>query len=73
MEVFSFVTPVIGLNRPNTGKEDDDDNQTPRQKFRVGEHGGKTPCILNFDNTCTLGLIFIFWAIHCLEVAFFAN
>jgi hypothetical protein len=26
MEGFSFVTPVIGLNRPNTGKEDDDDD-----------------------------------------------
>jgi hypothetical protein len=25
MERFSFVTPVTGLNRPNTGKEDDDD------------------------------------------------
>jgi hypothetical protein len=25
MEGFSFVTPVTGLNRPNTGKEDDDD------------------------------------------------
>jgi hypothetical protein len=25
MEAFSFVTPVTGLNRPNTGKEDDDD------------------------------------------------
>jgi hypothetical protein len=24
MEGFSFVTPVIGLNRSNTGKEDDD-------------------------------------------------
>jgi hypothetical protein len=23
MEGFSFVTPVTGLNRPNTGKEDD--------------------------------------------------
>jgi hypothetical protein len=23
-EGFSFVTPVTGLNRPNTGKEDDD-------------------------------------------------
>jgi hypothetical protein len=23
MEGFSFVTPVIDLNRPNTGKEDD--------------------------------------------------
>jgi hypothetical protein len=25
MEGFSFVTPVTGLNKPNTGKEDDDD------------------------------------------------
>jgi hypothetical protein len=25
MEGFSFVTPITGLNRPNTGKEDDDD------------------------------------------------
>jgi hypothetical protein len=24
-EGFSFVTPVTGLSRPNTGKEDDDD------------------------------------------------
>jgi hypothetical protein len=24
MEGFSFVTPVTGLNRPNTGKEDDE-------------------------------------------------
>jgi hypothetical protein len=28
MEGFSFVTPVTGLNRPNTGKEDDDDELT---------------------------------------------
>jgi hypothetical protein len=27
MEVFSFVTPVTGLNRPNIGKEDDDDDE----------------------------------------------
>jgi hypothetical protein len=26
MERFSFVTPVTGLNRPNTGKEDDDND-----------------------------------------------
>jgi hypothetical protein len=26
-EGFSFVTPVTGLNRPNTGKEDDDDDE----------------------------------------------
>jgi hypothetical protein len=25
MEGFSSVTPVTGLSRPNTGKEDDDD------------------------------------------------
>jgi hypothetical protein len=24
MEGFSFVTPITGLNRPNTGKEEDD-------------------------------------------------
>jgi hypothetical protein len=24
MEGFSFVTPIMGLNRPNTGKADDD-------------------------------------------------
>jgi hypothetical protein len=28
MEGFSFVTPVTGLNRRNTGKEDDDDDVT---------------------------------------------
>jgi hypothetical protein len=27
MEGFSFVTPVTGLNRPITGKEDDDDKK----------------------------------------------
>jgi hypothetical protein len=26
MEGFSFVRPVTGLRRPNTGKEDEDDN-----------------------------------------------
>jgi hypothetical protein len=26
MEGFSFVTPVTGLNIPNTRKEDDDDD-----------------------------------------------
>jgi hypothetical protein len=26
MDGFSFVTSVTGLNRPNTGKEDDDDD-----------------------------------------------
>jgi hypothetical protein len=26
MEGFSFVTQVTGLNRPNTGKEDDEDD-----------------------------------------------
>jgi hypothetical protein len=24
MDGFSFLTPVTGLNRPNTGKEDDE-------------------------------------------------
>jgi hypothetical protein len=26
MEGFSFATPVTGPNRPNTGKDDDDDD-----------------------------------------------
>jgi hypothetical protein len=26
MEGFSFVTPITGLNRPDTGMEDDDDS-----------------------------------------------
>jgi hypothetical protein len=32
MEGFSFVTPITGLNRPNIGKEDDDDN---RQEIKI--------------------------------------
>jgi hypothetical protein len=28
MEGFSFVTPVTGLNRPTTGKEDDDEKKS---------------------------------------------
>jgi hypothetical protein len=31
MEGFSFVTPVTGLNRPNTGKEDNDDDSVYTQ------------------------------------------
>jgi hypothetical protein len=27
MEGFNFVTPVSGLSKPNTGKEDDDDDE----------------------------------------------
>jgi hypothetical protein len=27
MEGFSFATPVTGLNRPNTGNEDDDESE----------------------------------------------
>jgi hypothetical protein len=30
MEGFSFVTPVTGLNRPNTGKEDDVDDTSSK-------------------------------------------
>jgi hypothetical protein len=33
MEGFSFATPVTGLNRPNTGKEDDDDDNISTQKY----------------------------------------
>jgi hypothetical protein len=34
MEGFSFVTPVTGPNRPNTGKEDDDDDVPKYMKHR---------------------------------------
>jgi hypothetical protein len=27
MEGFCFVTPITGVNRPNPGKEDDDDEK----------------------------------------------
>jgi hypothetical protein len=33
MEGLSFVTPVIGLNRPNTGKEEDDDDDDAYADF----------------------------------------
>jgi hypothetical protein len=33
MEGFSFVTPVTGLNRPNTGKEGDDDDDNNYQEI----------------------------------------
>jgi hypothetical protein len=36
MEGFSFVTPITGLSRPNTGKEgDDDDKQSTSSGFLV--------------------------------------
>jgi hypothetical protein len=45
MEGFSFVTPVTGLNRPNTGKEDDDDyvirNKTRRSRVLWRTYGPK--------------------------------
>jgi hypothetical protein len=31
MKGFSFVTPITGLNRPNTGKEDDNDDEQQRK------------------------------------------
>jgi hypothetical protein len=39
MEGFSFVTPVTGLNRPNTGKEDDDEyvNHTTYKENKAAE------------------------------------
>jgi hypothetical protein len=45
MQEFSFVTPVTGLNRPNTGKEDDDDgslfkNSTNVFEISTGNVGG---------------------------------
>jgi hypothetical protein len=34
MEGFSFVTPITGPNRPNTGKEDNDDICTLTKHFQ---------------------------------------
>jgi hypothetical protein len=34
MEEFIFVTPVTGLNRPNTGKKDDDEELM--KKIKIG-------------------------------------
>jgi hypothetical protein len=34
MEGFSFVTLVTALNRPNTGKEDDNDNNKKNINLR---------------------------------------
>jgi hypothetical protein len=33
MEGFSFVTPVTGLSKPNTGKEDVDEEEEKEWKF----------------------------------------
>jgi hypothetical protein len=38
MEGFSFVTPITGLNRPNTGKEGDDDERTMFQNMSWNYH-----------------------------------
>jgi hypothetical protein len=42
MERFSFVTPVTGLNRPNTGKEDD---EIPVPKHFIDLNADVHPCI----------------------------
>jgi hypothetical protein len=49
MEWFSFVTPVTGLNRLNTGKEDDDDDYL--YKSRIPSM--RNICTLS-SNTCNL-------------------
>jgi hypothetical protein len=38
MEGFSFVMPITGLNRPNTGKEDDDDDECSKVEM-YEQHG----------------------------------
>jgi hypothetical protein len=35
MEGFSFVTPITDLNRPNTGKEDEDDDLCFVQQINI--------------------------------------
>jgi hypothetical protein len=49
MEGFSFVTSVTGLNRPNTGKENDDDEYSTTC---FGHFGGRSIpfCYLSFQS-----------------------
>jgi hypothetical protein len=45
MEGFSFATPVTGLNRPNTEKEDDDDDSTVKSvRLSLPTYQGFLPC-----------------------------
>jgi hypothetical protein len=53
MEGFSFVTPVTGLSRPNTGKEDDNDVINNQIFCALTEFGYKlyTVCSKNYSHT----------------------
>jgi hypothetical protein len=44
MEGFSFVTPITGLNRPNAGKEDDENNNS--NAFTIGKDNMSDSCAL---------------------------
>jgi hypothetical protein len=65
MEGFSFLTPVTGLNRPNTGKDDDDDTCFSSRRdlsfpsgFRINILYIKT-YLLPVRATCPVNLIFL--------------
>jgi hypothetical protein len=73
MEGFNFVTPVTGLNRPNTGKEDDDDDnqrtlpvETPT--FEISDLMSNLPSLWSLRLICaslTLCYVlgFLLWAV----------
>jgi hypothetical protein len=71
MEGFSFVTPVTGLNRPNTGKEGDDDDDDVNTFYKrvlnsifkdiaainyITVQHKKRFIPVNFDGSCCVGI-----------------
>jgi hypothetical protein len=50
MEI-SFVTSVTGLNRPNTGKEDDDDIFQPCHNISIYVPKSQVPCYFQYRYT----------------------
>jgi hypothetical protein len=48
MVIFSFVTPVRALNRPNTGKEDDDDDCTG-DKYSISDKSEKWRVLIHIN------------------------
>jgi hypothetical protein len=58
MEGFSFVTPVTGLNRPNTGNEDDD-KYWNINTFPIYRYVFSYQCPNSSNNRYTYPVIFI--------------
>jgi hypothetical protein len=50
MEGFRFVTPVTGLKRPNTGKEDDDDELQYRNNLYIYKSESVSVCMFKINS-----------------------